>query len=164
MLSAASTHNSVPTNWTDERKNLLDKIFMDGSLAWIAKEINRRTGSSFTRGAVAGAAYRFGVAAKFQKRAMSKRRGRPRLERPVLYRETPRNRVNGRLPPDHAALDRYEELPPPAHFIGVTFADLKQKHCRFIVGAGLSGLYCGQPRIEDSSYCADCHRICWYRK
>jgi hypothetical protein len=50
------------------------------------------------------------------------------------------------------------EQPAPQGFLGITFGELQDHHCRFPRGEG-PFLFCGQPAIEGSSYCADCHRI-----
>lgn len=49
----------------------------------------------------------------------------------------------------------------PYQFLGITFADLQDGHCRYPQGEGRNILYCGQPQMTESPYCSVCHKICY---
>lgn len=52
-----------------------------------------------------------------------------------------------------------EEAQEPS-FLGIPFLDLRSHHCRYPRTIKGKTMYCGQPRIEDSSYCLACHKLC----
>ena len=54
------------------------------------------------------------------------------------------------------------EGPRPEHFLGVTFENLTDDQCRYPRGDN-PFLFCGQPKMQESSYCAKCHALCWVR-
>ena len=52
----------------------------------------------------------------------------------------------------------------PSKFLGVTLLDLEPYHCRFPVGEGENIRFCGQRRLETSSYCKECREVCIYEE
>lgn len=60
-------------------------------------------------------------------------------------------------------VDLFEDRAPPIDFIGVTFFETTDKSCMYAEGDGSHMLFCGQPRIEGSSYCAGHHAVCWIK-
>lgn len=154
-----------PSPWTDERKIVLCEIYPLGSLQWNADELNKRTGSNFTRGAIAGAAARFGLAAAHPKRidesiaraANKNKRKRTRSDSALGVKLR-----FAQLPKDIGSLAEYEARGAPKHFIGIPFIDLANNHCRYPYDVDGVTLFCGQPKLETSSYCAGCHPMCWH--
>lgn len=53
-----------------------------------------------------------------------------------------------------------------APFLNIPFLDLEPQHCRYPRGGddGEPVMFCGQPRIADSSYCQACHARCYVGK
>lgn len=60
-------------------------------------------------------------------------------------------------------LDLFIGPAPIPEFIGIPFVETTDKTCMYPAGDGASMLFCGSPRIEDSSYCAGHHRVCWVK-
>src|SRR5690348_8238508 len=58
------SYSTVYTEWTDEREKLLRELNDTGSNAWIAKQINEKTGSTFSRNAIIGKRNRLGLKCK----------------------------------------------------------------------------------------------------
>lgn len=78
---------------------------------------------------------------------------RPKPARSV-ERKPRQTMANGALIADLSVVERFNAR-KPAHFIGVTFEELNDAHCRWPNGDKLV-LYCGQPKMMDSSYCVRC--------
>lgn len=146
-------------DWNEKRLRLLRKGRADGlSNSKIAEIINAKTGSSFTRNACIGKALRIGLVTH-SPRALVLQRKQPRR---AQRRDTNFRRPVEPAPVDFRSLKEVESAAPPTEFLGIRFADLKQHHCRYPRGGnnGEPILYCGQPKIEHSAYCAACHTRC----
>lgn len=142
----------LKSTWTEQQNQLLTKLHAEGySFSLIAININRETGSRFSRNACIGRAQRLGLMRQL-----------PRLSK--------RNHVNrlpmgGRRIPNELRLWSKQRTAPkpimpvqPHAFLGISFLNLKEGQCRYPFGEPM--LFCGQPTIEDSSYCAHCHAVC----
>jgi hypothetical protein len=143
--------------WSEKQIDLLRKGCAEGmSYSLLAAEINRETGSQFTRNACIGKAQRIGC------RVVQRLRN-PHVEARKVQRRRPKGAprprlLDGSLLPDLQTVEAYEESAPPAEFLGIAFMDLEPGHCRFPRGENPI-LFCGQPKMQESSYCRDCHRI-----
>lgn len=150
------------TDWTDERVALLKELWPIGSAAWIANEINARTGARFTRNSIISKAHRAklekpkdlpsewqGIGKYSRQAAEGRKNSPPRPRKPRLGYK----RHNGTLPPT-----LIEQTIPP-DFLGLTIWEIRDGLCRFPKGDKAPYLFCGQPALEGSSYCAYCHRV-----
>lgn len=140
--------------WTEDRLALLAEIHTLGSNSWIAREINERTGSRFTRNAIIGKRHRLELASPASQGrchgAQIKRK--KRAPRRVYWDRTAREKKPLPLEAD------------PPEFLGLTIFEINKTTCRYPKGDGTAEspfLFCGGPALEGSSYCAHCHAICW---
>jgi hypothetical protein len=62
--------------------------------------------------------------------------------------------------PGSALADELDAETPPPSFLGIPFMELEDHHCRYPRGDNPI-LFCGQPKMADSSYCPECHARCW---
>ena len=124
-----------------------------------SEHLSAMAGQRITRNCVMGKASRMGL--KFQSVSAPKRDTKNR--QPVVNFQRTIFRINSpSTPPTMPA----EPVKPP-EFLGLTFAELPDKGCRFIDGdpAGVHS-YCGQPSIAGKSshaFCSYHYQIC-YRK
>lgn len=146
-------------NWTDERVDLLKKLWADGySCSVIAAEIG-----GITRNAVIGKVTRLGL--PFRK---TQKDGRPRGQRwKECHRSPGRRRFVFPTAPVLSGVASIVHAPKSPDHLGLTFDQLKPGlfQCRYIDGDVREGThtYCGQPTLDGSSYCAFHHRICYTR-
>lgn len=160
--------------WTDDRVELLKAIYQTGSDGWLALEINKLTGSVFTRNAVISKRERLKLfRSKDYQGEYHKLAGKPgphantgksrRGKHPKrIFRDGFRS--GSPLPADLDGLERIEKAPPPPEFLGLTLFDLQDNQCRYPRGTEAPFIYCGQPTKEDSSYCLYCHSLCYTRE
>lgn len=133
--------------WTDEQIELLKAQWKTtNSCNWIAGEINRLTGSNFTRNAIIGKVHRMGLS----KRVIERQPSQPKPKKPRNRRIRPARRVVVDLFPDVVPVD----------FLGVPFVETTNETCMYPEGDGAHMLFCGQPRKDESSYCPVHHAIC----
>lgn len=146
--------NATNSDWTEERFELLKSYTGSGlSNKQVADEINIKTGSQFTRNAIISKRNREGLVQPKPERRTGKHprnleyKRRVRRERPDLF-----------TPP--------EVSPQPLEFLGLSILELDsekgRRDCRYPRGDG-PFLFCGQPAMEDSSYCAYCHSLCYVK-
>jgi GcrA cell cycle regulator len=147
------TH-AINAVWTVERIDLLTTLWAteEYSCAGIAA----RLGGGISRSAVIGKACRLGLA--------KKRTNGPAFRRP---RRTVQKNGAGfinivdndqSIDADVSSLRELEAQPKPDTFLGIPLANLEPHHCRYPRDIDGQRLFCGQPKLEDSSYCAACHR------
>lgn len=174
---AAHVHEADPPRfvetWTEEQVALLRLFHSQG---WrrgaMADEINRRTGSKFTRSAVCGKIDRLYPAAKpikteeekaTTKAAREARYNEARRERRAQQRAT----FKPRLAPAPVVLTVVQPDPndhPEARVHGIDA--LERSHCRFECSGDdfnpATPVFCGLPILASSkfSYCAGHHRLC----
>lgn len=154
------------TTWTDDRIERLKTLWNAGGHS--CAEIAAVLGGGISRNSVIGKITRLGL---------QKRRDRSTLyvakpKRPRAERTLRRNGAGFVLrdpieqpdvTPDLNSLAAVESQPVPPTFLGIAFAKLKNNHCRYPRGEGINILFCGQPKLEGSSYCPQCHRRCHTR-
>ena len=157
-----------PPSWTPLRLALLNEIYTQGSFQWIADEINKRTGSQFTRNAICGQAMRSGLMAKNPKRRNGDSRKAERIVARRARRQAhakPRPAKTTVIPmpiaTDVQSLREYENRGAPAHFLAIAFRELNDNDCRYPYDVDGVTMFCGQPKLETSSYCLRCHPLCW---
>lgn len=152
--------------WDKQRTEMLRALHRAGELSFggIALEINRKTGSRFSRGAIIGKSMRLGLMD-----ARPRRVAGINLNGPVSKAGRPRADGGGRVrAPFTPPAPLYRPPDKPQWFLGVIFADLKPSylkpsHCRYPHGGedGTPILFCGRPQMEGSSYCERCHPRCY---
>lgn len=124
--------NGLPSPWTDERIELLKKLWAEG---YVAPFIAMQLGGSITKNGVVGKALRL----RLEKRRTGVRT--PRSAYIPAYKPRPVKAPTG-----------------PKPFLGIELQDLKPAHCRFPQGEG-PYFFCGQPKKPGSSYCPHHHKI-----
>lgn len=159
METAVNPTNGTVTPWSEEREELLRKLWTDGlSCSQIAGQFG-----DISRNAVIGKVHRLGLESRKRKpktilsraekaRRQAERRAHNLAER-LLYRTK-----DGRLPPL-----KIVETIPAAPFLGVPLLDLEWRQCRFPRGDGANITFCGQPTEIGQSFCPSCFGIV-YRK
>ena len=153
------------SDWNDDRIELLRKYHEERlAFSLIADRINAETGSTFSRNACIGKAVRIGLQSRPKAPGPHVERMKHKREQPRTIRPKPRERLSfsDSLAPDLDTLKEIDAMPPPSGFLAIAFLDLKPSHCRYPRGGtdGAPILFCGQPKIDGSSYCAACHRRC----
>lgn len=137
--------------WTDAATALLKEIYLRGSNAWVAREINRQTGSSFSRNAIIGRAHRIGL-------ARAKKPAPPRLKSTTPPHKRyifGKNSSPVALEPMQMPEPEFNELETPAEQ-RCTFAQLTDATCHWIVGDPQEAdhFYCGAITDGDKPWCA----------
>lgn len=152
--------------WTEDRVERLKVLWADGRSA---SQIARELGDPVTRNSVIGKVSRLGLPGRTPLTQARRYRSGPVSHAEKLRRAHERATLNAILKAERAA-KRIEaasiqlvELPPPAEFLGLTFAELKRRDCRYPRGEGANVRFCGQRAKEISSYCSHCHSICHYQ-
>lgn len=134
--------------WTEERTEELRGLWNSGfSCVDIAAKLE------VTKNSVVGKANRLGL----EKR----RDGTLSAKRPVRKREKRQLRPRFKRHSDLFSL--FETATPLPDFIGIQFVETDQTTCMYPEGDGKMMLFCGQPRRDESSYCAGHRAICHQR-
>lgn len=156
------SYNTAYTEWSEEREKLLRELNDTGSNAWIAKQINEKTGSTFSRNAIIGKRNRLGLKCTT---AFNGGRGPAKVKKPKKERHYNYgfNTFGKPTPADLEAVRRFETRIPPSIFLGLTLMELPNKGCRFPRGEDPI-LFCGQPQRKESSYCAYCSTLVWRKR
>jgi GcrA cell cycle regulator len=161
-------------DWTEERIALLKELFLQGTNAWVATEINRRTGSFLSRNAVIGKAGRLGLErppdsqftnrwnkVRDTRRVVVARRGfdiNPKNKRQKI-KETKEHTASAvHSAQRQAMLDATEltDLPPEDASKAVSFMELSETTCRWPVGDPKSIetiKFCGDNPLAGKPYC-----------
>jgi len=157
MLDATNHAHLPPSPWTEEKTARLREMHAAGKRYPI---IGAALG--FTRNAIAGKVLRLGLdkRARPKTRPRTARIGKTRADsdRGVTQRIAQKLRIRSEANGGAQIVECVvrDELPQPAEFLGVTFADLADEHCRFPRGEGASIVFCGQPRLAGKPYCGFC--------
>lgn len=130
--------NGLASPWTDERIELLKKLWADG---YIAHFIAIQLGGGITKNAVVGKALRLGLEKRKPGSVTQHTPGRPTPYTPRPVRES-------------------DTAWHP--FLGIALVDLEPAHCRYPKGDS-NFLFCGQPKRSGSSYCSHHHTVCCAR-
>jgi GcrA cell cycle regulator len=153
-----------PTNWAPEHSAALRDYLVDGmSYAEIARAINAKFNTSYSRNATLGRARRMGLAGSGQPREAA---GQPSKSRQMSLHHL-RERFASAAKWFVPVFERVE-LPKlrcvaiePRH---ISLIELEAGDCRYPYGGDEEGepiTFCGHPRREDSSYCtAHFHLTC----
>lgn len=145
------------SQWTEEREALLRELCTKGSNAWIARQLNERTGSTFTRNAIISKRWRSGMP-PMPKDTRPKPERKPRRQKGTRYSVA---RYGERLAPDFSI---FRDCPEAA-FLNIPLLELTANQCRYARGGEGDEPYffCGQPTTTDSSYCPFHHGIVWVK-
>lgn len=147
------------SDWTEQRFTMLQELNDKGSNSWIAREINRATGSVFSRSAIISKRHRSGLPCP----GKTCRSGEQIPRQPRRLKSASKRRFvfgargNVEMILEPAA---YEPVTPRADFLGIPLLRLKDGQCRYPDDSE-PYLFCGQPVQKDSSYCPQCHARCW---
>jgi GcrA cell cycle regulator len=141
--------------WTDERVEILKKLWLDGlSASQIAKQLG-----GVTRNAVIGKVHRLGLSG----RAAPSHPSRPafRAPRPARPVSAPALRPRVLEPRHHAPVPRpapFVELPGTA-----TVLTLGRHMCKWPIGDPSSSdfTFCGRRAIDEGPYCVDHARVAY---
>ncbi len=162
----------VNSAWTDERVEQLRTLWAGNahSCAAIAAEL----GGGLSRNAVIGKALRLGLPQKGHVHSTPRNKPKRQPVARVVIQRSGRGYISTAddQPLDGVDVSSIAELeaqPTPSTFLGITLANLEREHCRYPRDIDGARLFCGQPKIADSSYCAACHRRCtsgtqWQRR
>ena len=148
----------MQSSWADEHSRALREYLEKGlSFSGIAKAINARFNTAYSRNATIGRARRMGLSVPA--RANGSAPGKPqRKPRPARLRKI-RARALAQFPPKRAVLKRAAKLKlrcvgiVPRH---LSLLELERGDCRYPYGGEAEGeaiTFCGHPRREGSSYC-----------
>ena len=150
-------------NWTDERVELLKKLWADGlSASQIAAELG-----GITRNAVIGKVHRLGLSGRAKSPASAA--PRPRKTRaPAHMLRVARPQVRGNTALAHAY--EYKPEPEPEFIDNIipmgqrrTILELTEDTCRWPIGdpGTADFFFCGGPAITSLPYCAYHSRIAY---
>jgi GcrA cell cycle regulator len=142
-------------NWAPEHSAALREFLAGGmSFSAIAKALNEKFGTSYTRNAAISRSKRMGLSGPEQsvrrlERVHNALPGRPRRSRRVVVSESP------------APVSPAPAKPLRLRCVGisprlVSLVELKPGDCRYPYGGDKEGepiVFCGHPRREGSSYC-----------
>lgn len=147
------------TQWTEERVELLKRLHGEKQRTAVIGNI-----MGLSRNAVLGKLYRLGLCEKDQTRSYADRVATMKIRRTVADNNRTgtgdiKTKVRQRAEQIEKAATE-QQAPPVLPFLGIPFMDLEPEHCRFPRGDDPM-LFCGQPKREDSSYCAGCHAIAY---
>lgn len=165
-VSGAANYQLSKSPWTHERIELLREIYLKGSCAWVAHEINRLTKSQFTRNAIIGKITRLGLERPIQAldsvlRALKEER---RREREREYQNSYRRRRNGKSirPPTYPS-DGLSALFVPPVEQRKTLLQLENNSCRFPYGnpGDDDFFFCGGDVFPERPYCGIHCRIAY---
>lgn len=156
-------------SWTDERVELLRKLWLDG---FSASQIANELANGITRNAVIGKVHRLGLSGRAKTTVPAAPRPRVKPLRPTVPRTSaPALRGNAALA--IKSLPMEEEAPEPLLIEDVvipiservTIMDLKEAMCRWPLGDPTSAefRFCGAKKPTDATgpYCAQHSRIAY---
>jgi GcrA cell cycle regulator len=147
----------MQSNWAEEHSQALRQYLQTGlSFAEIAKAINARFNTAYSRNATIGRARRLGLSGPEQ----SDRPARPKRQQPNPARKKKLcTRILAKARPKPAVFERAAALQlrcvgiVPRH---LSLLELEDGDCRYPYGGEEEGeaiTFCGHPRREGSSYC-----------
>lgn len=148
--------------WTDERVELLKKLWTDGlSASQIAAELG-----GITRNAVIGKVHRLGLSGRAKSPSSSS--PRPRKARQSHMMRVPRHSMRGNTALAYAYdLDMEPEPEPIENIIPIgqrrTLLELNEQTCRWPIGdpATQDFYFCGGPPLTSVPYCSYHSRIAY---
>ncbi len=155
-------------SWTDERVELLRKLWLEGLSA---SQIARELANGISRNAVIGKVHRLGMSGRVKTAAPAIARPRPKVTRPAAHQRSNMPLVRGntalamRPQPNTAILpEPQEDVVIPMSEM-VTMMDLKESMCRWPMGDPATGefRFCGAKKGANQSgpYCTYHSRIAY---
>lgn len=160
--SEKAKDNMQASDWAPEHCQALREYLARGlSFAEIAKEINARFGTAYTRNAALGRSKRMGLAGPERPRNRPKAPAKPKTPKVRM----PCQRKAGE-PPRPAAVPARPE-PVRLRCVGISprllpLVELEAGDCRYPYGGDKENeaiTFCGHPRLEGSSYCEPHFRL-----
>lgn len=162
--------SATNNDWNDERERLLREFWAEGDSARIAaRRLNRDTGSQFSRCAVIGKVRRLGLPfrephGKNSRKARRGTWGKPTSSRMAKLDHAVFGDRRPRVDARHSFADEPRALralpipqPQPDDIARVSFVDLSETQCKFVVGEPKGPhdkQFCGLERSPGTSYCA----------
>jgi GcrA cell cycle regulator len=145
------------TDWAPEHSEALREYLAKGmSYAAIAKAINAKFGTGYSRNATIGRGKRMGLAGPARQDDWAK--PTPKARRPRLHKLPERQPSESRRPkpiPEHVETVKLRCVEIDPRHLGLL--DLAPGDCRYPYGGDEEGeaiTFCGHPRCHGSSYCA----------
>lgn len=149
--------NQYPFHWTDERTELVKKLWSEGLSA---KKIANKLGN-VTRNAVIGKVHRLGLQRRKSSPHFYAAGGRERAKRIKAARQLAPPAAAKKASPLPVWLFKTDKLPNPRQPLPgaplVTFNALESHHCRWMHG----DRYCGCTAVPGLPYCADHARVAY---
>lgn len=137
--------------WTPERDAELIRLRHDGNaFSVISKAMD------ITRNAAIGRAARLGIKGR-SRATVDFRAKRGRALNATQKVNRARSQARSGQPKFKA--EPIPDLPITAYFRGVSLLDLEPNTCRYPQGDAPEILFCGQPVVEDTSWCKHCSKI-----
>ena len=132
------------STWTPDRRAVVEKLWGRGfTTREIALELNDRFGMTVERNAVIGLIHRAGFK-------------RPPMRAPDSPTPLPKARP---LPRPQPVVKPKPRKPRSPGFLDLDIFDLREGDCRWPHGDHAPYTFCGQPKVEGRSYCAEHHRL-----
>ncbi|HLG79964.1 MAG TPA: GcrA family cell cycle regulator [Bradyrhizobium sp.] len=148
-------------DWAPEHcKALQDYLALGMSFAEIAREINARFGTAYTRNAAIGRSKRMKLTAPRRPAKLLKPRPQTKAQTAVKSHENRTTKPAGPVPAAAQPVRRPD--PVKLRCVGisprlVSFAELEPSDCRYPYGGDKENepiSFCGHPQLPGSSYCA----------
>lgn len=144
--------NNVNSIWTEDRTEMLRKLFANGSFS--CSGIAAELGNGITRNAVIGKMHRLGLNGKFYGRIYPRKT-------PEQIEAAKRNKAERRN--ERRRAERMSIVKPVVNLEALrcveveplhkALADLGRDDCRYPYGGNAPYTFCGNPKQEGSSYC-----------
>jgi GcrA cell cycle regulator len=153
-------------SWTDERIELLRKLWLEGLSA---SQIARELANGISRNAVIGKVHRLGMSGRVKAAAPASVRPKVKTARPVIHQRMSAPMMHGNLALKSQSMEA--PLPAPREDVVipmsemVTIMELKESMCRWPMGDPSSGefRFCGAKKGANQSgpYCSYHARIAY---
>lgn len=153
-------------SWTDERVELLRKLWLDGKSA---SQIAAELANGITRNAVIGKVHRLGLSTRIKTQASTTPRQRPRplnsrpSARPISAPIRGANALALHIEPMDLSLPETTESVVVPLAENVTIMELREAMCRWPIGdpSHSDFRFCGSKSPAGASYCAHHSRIAY---
>lgn len=133
-------------NWSAEHSQFLaDNMVSGGSYAEIAKTMNEKFSTSYTRNALIGRAARMGLVSTHKQKYVRK----PSARKPRAPKPAPGRPAAPAYEPVETVEMRCAEIVPRS----VSILDLEPADCRYPYGESPQITFCGHPKMAGFSYC-----------
>ncbi|MDO9381859.1 MAG: GcrA family cell cycle regulator [Hyphomicrobiaceae bacterium] len=158
------------SGWSDERVDFLKKVWATGvSASLAAEQINSKFHTRFSRNAIIGKVHREGLALRGARNPKGRLRASKKRNPARVVLRTTLTKINQNayarekreFTADNELLSI--EARAAADIARVTFANLEDNHCRYVIGDPRTPEhgYCGQDKVPGLPYCEHHARRCF---